>query len=35
MAEYDLPAGPAELFEAVRDVFGEHLGGEQHMRLRP
>ncbi len=33
MAEYDLPPGPAELFEAVREAFGEHLGGEQHMRL--
>ncbi len=33
MAEYDLPAGPAELFEAVREAFGKHLGGEQHMRL--
>lgn len=33
MAEYDLPPGPAELFEAVREAFGEHLDGEQHMRL--
>ncbi len=33
MAEYDLPEGPAGLFEAVREAFGEHLGGEQHMRL--
>jgi len=33
MAEYDLPAGPAGLFEAVREAFGEHLGGEDRMRL--
>ena len=33
MAEYDLPAGPAELFEAVRDTFGAYLGGQHHMRL--
>lgn len=33
MAEYDLPPGPAELFEAVREAFGEHLGGEHHLRL--
>ena len=33
MAEYDLPAGPAELFEAVRDTLGEYLGGQHHMRL--
>ena len=33
MAEYDLPAGPAGLLEAVRKAFGEHLGGEDRMRL--
>ena len=33
MAEYDLPAGPAELFEAVRDTLGDYLGGQHHMRL--
>lgn len=33
MAEYDLPSGPAELFEAVRESFGEYLGGEEHIRL--
>lgn len=33
MAEYDLPAGPAELFAAVRNTLGEYLGGEHHMRL--
>jgi len=33
MAEYDLPAGPAGLLEAVREPFGEHLGGEHRMRL--
>lgn len=33
MAEYDLPPGPAELFEAVRDTLVEYLGGEHHMRL--
>lgn len=33
MAEYDLPAGPAELFEAVRDTLGEYLGGQHNMRL--
>lgn len=29
MAEYDLPAGPAELFAAVRETLGEHLGGQR------
>ncbi|MDE0082276.1 MAG: nucleotidyl transferase AbiEii/AbiGii toxin family protein [Gammaproteobacteria bacterium] len=33
MKRYDLPAGPAELFEAVCEVFGSHLGGEHRMRL--
>ena len=33
MAEYDLPAGPAELFEAVRDTLGGYLGGQHLMRL--
>ena len=33
MAEYDLPAGPAELFETVRLTLGEYLGGQHHMRL--
>ena len=33
MAEYDLPAGPAGLLEAVREAFGENLGGEHKMRL--
>lgn len=33
MAEYDLPAGPAELFETVRGTLGDYLGGEHHMRL--
>ena len=33
MAEYDLPAGPAELFETVRGTLGEYLGGQHHMRL--
>ena len=33
MAELRLPHGPAELFEAVRETIGEHLGGEHHMRL--
>ena len=33
MAEYDLPAGPAELFEAVRGTLGQYVGGERHMRL--
>ena len=33
MAEYDLPAGPAELFEAVRGTLGDYLGGQHHMRL--
>ena len=33
MAEYDLPEGPAELFEAVRETVGEYLGGEHHMRI--
>lgn len=33
MAEYDLPPGPAELFDAVRGTLGEYLGGEHHMRL--
>ena len=33
MAEYDLPAGPAELFEAVRLTLGEYLGGQTHMQL--
>ena len=33
MAEYDLPRGPAELLETIREAFGEHLGGDQHMRL--
>ena len=33
MAELRLPEGPAELFEAVRQTIGEHLGGEHHMRL--
>lgn len=33
MAEYDLPDGPAELFEAVRGALGEYIGGQHHMRL--
>lgn len=33
MAEFDLPAGPAELFAAVRETLGEYLGGQRHMRL--
>lgn len=33
MAEYDLPTGPAGLLEAVREPIGEHLGGEDRMRL--
>lgn len=33
MAEYDLPSGPAELFEAVREPLAEHLGGDRHFRL--
>ncbi len=33
MAEYDLPSGPAALFEAVREPVAEHLGGERHFRL--
>lgn len=33
MAEYDLPAGPAGLLGAVREAFGEHLGGEHRMSL--
>lgn len=33
MAEYELPAGPAGLLEAVREALGEHLGGEHYMRL--
>ena len=33
MAELDLPPGPAELLEAVREPIGRHLGGEHHMYL--
>ncbi|MDE0248103.1 MAG: nucleotidyl transferase AbiEii/AbiGii toxin family protein [Gammaproteobacteria bacterium] len=33
MAEYDLPSGPAELFEAVRHTLGVHVGGQRNMRL--
>lgn len=33
MAEYDLPDGPAELFEAVRATIGKYLRGEDQMRL--
>ena len=33
MAKLDLPAGPAELLEAVRKPLGHHLGGEHRMRL--
>ncbi|MDE3261201.1 MAG: nucleotidyl transferase AbiEii/AbiGii toxin family protein [Acidobacteriota bacterium] len=33
MAEYDLPEGPAGLFEAVHEPLAAHLGGERHVRL--
>ena len=33
MADLDLPHGPAELLEAVREPLGRHLGGESRMRL--
>jgi len=33
LAEYDLPDGPRQLFEAVREPLAAHLGGEQHFRL--
>ncbi len=33
MAELDLPAGPAELLEAVRRPLADHLGGEHRIRL--
>ena len=33
MAELDLPAGPAELLQAVRRPLADHLGGEHHIRL--
>ncbi len=33
MAEYDLPDGPRQIFEAVREPLAEHLGGERHFRL--
>ena len=33
MAELDLPAGPAQLLEAVRKPLADHLGGERHIRL--
>ena len=34
MAEYHLPAGPAELLETARQTIGKYLGGEHHVRLR-
>lgn len=33
MAEYDLPEGPRQLFEAVHEPLAEHLGGEHRFRL--
>ena len=33
MAELDIPRGPRELLEAVRDPLGYHLGGEHHLTL--
>ena len=33
MAELDLPAGPAELLEAVRKPLADHLGGEPNILL--
>ena len=33
MAEYDLPDGPRQLFEAVHKPLAEHLGGESRFRL--
>ena len=33
MARLELPAGPAELLEAVRKPLGHHLGGEHRIRL--
>lgn len=33
MAEYDLPAGPAELFEMVRRPLGRAFGGEANIRF--
>ncbi|MYC52027.1 MAG: nucleotidyl transferase AbiEii/AbiGii toxin family protein [Gammaproteobacteria bacterium] len=33
MAEYHLPAGPAELLETARQTIGKYLGGEHHLRL--
>ncbi|MDE2793841.1 MAG: nucleotidyl transferase AbiEii/AbiGii toxin family protein [Gemmatimonadota bacterium] len=33
MAEIDLPRGPRELLEAVREPLGYHLGGEHHITL--
>ena len=33
MAKLDLPAGPAELLEAVRIPLGHYLGGEHELRL--
>ena len=33
MAEYHLPAGPAELLETARQTIGKYLGGEHHLCL--
>lgn len=33
MAEYPLPNGPRQLFEAVRAPLAEHIGGEHRFRL--
>lgn len=33
MAELDLPRGPRELLEAVREPLAHHLGGEHHITL--
>ena len=33
MAEYDLPTGPAELFEAVRRPLARAFGGEDNIRF--
>ena len=33
MARLDLPTGPAELLDAVREPLGHHLGGEHRMCL--
>ena len=33
MAELDLPRGPRELLETVRNPLGYHLGGEHHLTL--